>query len=129
MTIDPTPYTPDDEEIFSAYADAEFGTPSVEVLIGWDRWLAARDARVRAEAVAPVLALHKPREEQVVTGDCAAEDCEHEGECPTVAFAVCAECYRVAADAYPYFGERGISSVEYPCPTVRAASIEQETQP
>ena len=51
MTIDPTPYTPDDEEIFSAYADAEFGTPSVEVLVGWDRWLAARDARVRAEAL------------------------------------------------------------------------------
>ena len=81
------------------------------------------------EAVAPVLALHKPRDEQVFAGDCAAEECEHEDECPTVPYTVCAECVRVAEESDPYFGERGLSSVAHPCPTVRAASIEQETQP
>ena len=86
-------------------------------------------ARVRAEAVAPVLALHKPRDEQAISGDCAAEECEHEDECPTIAFAVCAECYRVAEESDPYFGERGLSSVEHPCPTFHAASTEQETKP
>lgn len=67
-----------------------------------------------------VKALHEPREEQVFAGDCAIEACDHEDDCPTVPFAVCAECWRIADEADHYFSERGVEHVAYPCPTIQA---------
>ena len=64
--------------------------------------------------------LHTPREDQVITGDCSIEACDHEDECPTVPFLVCTECWRVADESDTYFGERGVGHVAYPCPTIQA---------
>lgn len=56
-TTDPTPYTPTDEDMRDAWCEpptpaqgqslAYFDARSAE----WDRWLAARDARVRAVSI------------------------------------------------------------------------------
>ena len=67
--------------------------------------------------------LHTPREEQVLTGDCSIEECDHEDECPTEPFTICTECWRVADEADTYFAERGVGHVAYPCPTIRALDI------
>ena len=107
MTADPTPYTPTDEDMLvviedrlhdamltacvqepdgemTTYVDA----PMMEVLRIVDDALAARDARVRAEAVAPVLALHTSHR----WGD-GAQTCDH-----------CTD-------------PDGIEQMPYPCPT------------
>ena len=69
-----------------------------------------------------VLRLHSPSEVQVVTGDCAAEECDHEDRCPTVTAYMCAECARIAEHVSPYaLEEGGYGLVAYPCPTVIAA--------
>lgn len=74
-----------------------------------------------------VKALHEPREEQVIAGACSIETCDHEdGDCPTEPFTVCAECLRIADETYPYFSERGIQHVAYPCPTVQAIKGDTE---
>ena len=78
-----------------------------------------------SEAVAATLhdhirELHKCRTEQVITGSCAAGECDHEYECPTVPFEVCAECWRISEEADAYFVERSIESAAYPCRTIKA---------
>ena len=51
----------------------------------------------------------------------ADEVIEHEDACPTVPVGVCAECYRIGEDAYPWAYEGYVlQHVEPPCPTVRA---------
>ena len=75
--------------------------------------LAARIGRVRA--------LHRPTTVEATQGECAAEECAHEDDCPTVPVGVCAECYRIGEDAYPWASEGYVlQHVEYPCPTIRA---------
>ena len=74
-------------------------------------------------AVEAVLTLHAPREQAVLSDpDCLREECDHDGGCPlTGSVTVCAACWDVAEDAYPYFCEEGIpDEVLHPCPTVRA---------
>lgn len=79
--------------------------------------------------LADVIELHRPSDADAVTGDCAEETCEHEDACPTQVFQVCIECWNVAEASDPYFGERGITSVLWPCDTARIArgeTIERE---
>ncbi|MCT1430588.1 ead/Ea22-like family protein [Brachybacterium muris] len=82
----------------------------------------ARDARIKA-----VRELHSPSDEQVIMGDCAAEECDHQEieDCPTEPFTVCAECYRAAIELNPYYGEQGVDDVAWPCPTIHALDGEQ----
>lgn len=92
----------------------------------WDEGLEAGElAAMRAgadalDARADVIELHRPRDEEAITGDCVEESCAHE-TCPTQTFPVCAECWRVAEESDPYFGERGIAPVLWPCETARLA--------
>ena len=80
------------------------------------------EARIKA-----VRDLHSPSDEQVIMGDCAAEECDHQEieDCPTEPFTVCAECYRAAIELNPYYGEQGVDDVAWPCPTIRALDGEQ----
>lgn len=81
------------------------------------------DATVIAAArcLADVIELHRPSDADAVTGDCAEETCDHEAACPTQVFRVCIECWNVAEASDPYFGERGIAPVLWPCDTARIA--------
>lgn len=79
-----------------------------------------RDVETLAAQVERVRTLHRPRTEQVLAGDCAKEECDHEDECPTTPFVVCSECYRIGEEGDAYFAERSVSHVAWPCPTVRA---------
>ena len=126
---DPTPYTPTDDEVrVLAQWIAQAASDWIDVesdehehglaCTNWEAYvgdahdalvdldarargsIAARAARVRAEAVAPVLALHTSHR----WGD-GAQTCDH-----------CTD-------------PDGIEQMPYPCPTVRAVSIEQETKP
>lgn len=83
---------------------------------------AAADRPALTAALRAVLDLHRAGSAQVITGDCASETCGHEDECPTVKFAICLECARIAEETYPYYGEQGqgINPVAWPCLTVRA---------
>ena len=72
------------------------------------------------DRIKAVEALHRPRIEDALTGDCAAEECDHEDECPTAEFMVCAECWRMSEEADAYFMERSLAPVLYPCPTAQA---------
>lgn len=96
--------------------------PTADAIIELLGALAAAEHRAtRAEArIQAVRELHTPREEQVITGDCFSEECDHEDECPTVPFLVYVECWRVADEADTYFSERGVGPVAHPCPTIRA---------
>ena len=69
-------------------------------------------------AVRAVERLHQRFTIPVITGECAKEECDHEGDCPTIPYDTCQECYRLLEDAYPYFAESGVEAVAYPCPTV-----------
>ena len=80
---------------------------------------ARTDVPALVAALQAVLELHKPITEGVIVGDCAAEECEHDGDCPEVPIDLCACCYDLALDANPYYGERDVVWVRYPCPTVR----------
>lgn len=74
-------------------------------------------------AVEAVLALHVPRIEAVLSDSlCLREECDHESACPLDgSVTVCAACWIVAEESYPYFCEQGIpDEVLHPCPTVRA---------
>ena len=87
--------------------------------IGFDlgaRWAAAQEP---TDAERAVRELHTPRDEQVITGDCATEECDHEDRCPTVPHPVCTECSRIAEEGTPYYAENGIEFVSYPCRTIR----------
>ena len=86
------------------------------------------DALEQAEArIQAVRDLHSPSDEQVIMGDCAAEECDHQEieDCPTEPFTVCAECYRAAIELNPYYGEQGVDDVAWPCPTIRALGGKQ----
>ena len=89
----------------------------------WAAWEAAWDSSTDVPALVAalraVLELHKPITEGVIVGDCATEECEHDGDCPEVPIDLCACCYDLAQDANPYYGERDVRWVCYPCPTVR----------
>lgn len=74
---------------------------------------AERDAALAA--IERLNARHRKIEASAVTGDCATEECEHEDECPTEVFEVCAACWNLCESADPYFGERGIAPVLWPC--------------
>ena len=67
-----------------------------------------------------VLARHHKTTIQVLTGDCAIENCEHEDECPTVDFDICQGCYDRELEFDSYYGEQGVGGVAYPCPDVVA---------
>lgn len=65
---------------------------------------------------------HKPMVTQVVTGDCAVGECDHEDDCPTVDFEYCAACNEIAEEANPYYSEeQGMGIVSHPCPTRKLA--------
>lgn len=85
---------------------------------------------IQAAALAPILALHKPVEIQVITGDCAEEECDHEDieDCPTVPYEVCRACVEVAETANMYALEGGAFHYAWPCPTARAATIEGKSE-
>ncbi len=93
-------------------------------------WIHPRDAKFISSAresvprmiaaLEAVTALHKKRDADAVTGDCATEECDHEDECPTQTFETCAACWDLCEESDPYFGERGIAPVLWPCPTIRA---------
>ena len=86
---------------------------------------AERDAALAA--LGRVAALHHKKTEVGVDGDCATETCDHEDECPTKEFEVCARCWDMCEEADPYFGERGIGMVLWPCPTVAALAEKEAT--
>ena len=91
-----------------------------EPLDHWgERYVSERDAL--AARIERVRALHRPTTVEATQGECAAEECAHEDDCPTVPVGVCAECYRIGEDAYPWASEGYVlQHVEYPCPTIRA---------
>ena len=68
--------------------------------------------------------LHQPTTTQVITGDCATEDCNHESvlDCPTSPMDVCLHCRDVveAASYYALESSEVWALIEYPCPTIRA---------
>lgn len=89
------------------------------------RELSAERDELRA-TVARVEALHRPVDVEVLAGDCAAEECGHEDECPTVTVQQCVECDRLAESVDTYYGERDIGDTKYPCPTAKALRGESE---
>lgn len=83
--------------------------------------LDAADERDRlAAAIERVRELHVPYTTGVLTGDCAAEACDHEDNCPTQKFEYCAGCHEIAEAADCYYMERDARLTAYPCPTIRA---------
>ena len=97
--------------------DAEFiahARDDVPALLAEVRRLRAMEQRVRE--------LHHRDVAVVITGDCAAEDCNHEelGDCDTIEFAYCAGCAALAEQVDYYFSERDFRPVAWPCPTIAA---------
>ena len=71
-------------------------------------------------AIERVRELHTPMDVDVLQSDCAAEDCEHEDECPTIERTVCKACYILGESIDIYCYERGgIEYVYCPCPTIQ----------
>lgn len=88
--------------------------------------VAAAAPVIAAQALAPIEALHRPRDVQAITArDCVHEVCGHEDACPTSPVATCAHCWDIAERVNAYFAEDGIpEEVLWPCPTAAAlASI------
>ena len=75
-----------------------------------------------AAAIERVRELHVPYTTGVLTGDCAAEACDHEDDCPTQELEYCAGCDELAEAADCYYMERDARLTAYPCPTIRALS-------
>ena len=73
-----------------------------------------------AAAIERVRELHVPYTTGVLTGDCAAEACDHEDDCPTQTFEYCAGCDELAEAVDCYYMERDARLTAYPCPTIRA---------
>ena len=96
---------------------------------------ATRERDAAVSAIERLRKRHCKIEASAVTGDCATEECEHEEECPTEIFEVCAACWNLCEEPDPYFGERGIGMVLWPCPTIAALDgapepeLEWEYQP
>ena len=61
-----------------------------------------------------------PEPEEVVVGDCAAEECEHDDVCPTELVDICIGCWNLCEESYSHFGEQGVEPVLWPCSTIRA---------
>ena len=79
------------------------------------------EVRRLQDAAERVRALHHRVDVGVIVSDCAEEECDHEGACPEVPFAVCDACYSIADQIDPYLYERGgVEVVAWPCPTVQA---------
>ena len=76
----------------------------------------------RLQAMERARALHHRDVAVVITGGCAAEDCNHEelGDCDTIEFAYCAGCAALAEQVDCYFSERDFRPVAWPCPTIVA---------
>ena len=76
---------------------------------------------VAESAIERVRGLHRPMDVDVLQSDCAAEDCEHEFNCPPIEVTVCKGCYALGdrIDKYNY-EQGGIEHVSYPCPTIQA---------
>lgn len=118
-------------------AGEDQGDPDAEIATAGSKTDAAAIAHAPADiaaltaAVEGALALHKPHTEQVITGDCSEETCDHEEtkDCPKIPYEVCDACWRVAEESDPYFGERGMEAVAYPCPTVTAINTALDSQP
>ena len=78
------------------------------------------EVRRLQDAAERVRALHHRVDVGVIVSDCAREECDHEGACPEVPFAVCGACYSIADQIDPYLYERGgVEVVAWPCPTVQ----------
>ena len=93
-------YTPEDREFI---AESRTTTPKL------------------LDSVEDALELHRPTDVEVIPWDCGEGECDHEDdEHPTETVVLCEECYRLALDVYPYYGENGCSAVLWPCPTVTA---------
>ena len=76
---------------------------------------------VAESAIERVRALHRPIDVDVLQSECAAEECEHEFDCPPIEMTVCKACCDLGDRIDMYNYERGgIEHVYYPCPTVRA---------
>ena len=76
---------------------------------------------VAESAIERVRALHRPIDVDVLQSECAAEECEHEFECPPIEMTVCKACYDLGDRIDMYNYERGgIEHVCYPCPTIQA---------
>lgn len=80
-----------------------------------------QDAPPLVSALRGVLKLHQPVEVPVVTGDCAAEQCDHD-ECLTYPLTVCGGCMERAEQVSPYAAESAdaMATLVYPCPDVQA---------
>jgi hypothetical protein len=90
-----------------------------------ERDISLRAARQRGEALAAVRDLHERDEiPAIIDRDCLAEECSHEGECPTKPFAVCGHCLGIAEDLAE-IEERIPESVVWPCPTIKALDAVQ----
>ena len=103
--------------------DDEFNSADVE-------FIAAARTTVPAlvDALEAVLELHRPVGEEVIPWDCAEGDCDHEDdEHPLDTVTLCGECYRLAVEVSPYYGENGCSTVLWPCPTVKAITDALDT--
>ena len=97
-------------------------------------WCASDPGKVTdrlAAAIERVRELHVPYTTGVLTGDCAAEACDHEDDCPTQKLEYCAGCDEIAEAADCYYMERDARLTAYPCPTIRAlnGSPEADTDP
>lgn len=76
--------------------------------------------------IAAVRALHRRVDEGFLFGDCAAETCDHEDECPTKPVGICVACWSIAEEVDHYFAERRCpDQVLWPCPTARALGVDR----
>jgi len=64
--------------------------------------------------------LHKPQEVEGIAWECYQGDCEHDDECPSETFWVCAECYGLTAEVDP---EMYHASTVWPCKTATTLGV------
>lgn len=64
---------------------------------------------------------HTPVKEDGLPWECVFGECDHDmdEDCPPVEITLCKECYRVARQVDPYYGEEGTGEVAWPCQVVR----------
>ena len=114
--IAPPWYRQGEEGIEVTTVDAEF-IAAARTDVPW----LLEQVELRDKALEAVLELHRPVGEEVIPWDCAEGDCDHEDdEHPLDTVTLCGECYRLAVEVSPYYGENGCSAVLWPCPTVKA---------
>lgn len=106
------------------------GGVGIEVTTADAEFIAAARTTVPAlvDALEKVRELHQPVGEEVIPWDCAEGDCDHEDdEHPLDTATLCGECYRLAVEVSPYYGESGCSAVLWPCPTFKAITDALDT--